>query len=1101
MAYEYQAGVNLKINDALGSLKKLEREVDKLKRELRSSVAQASKTGAKDISKNNKKASQSFDNLSNSAKKYNKTASSASDQTAKLNKNLDKTNKNTSKLTELWQRFGKVGLGFTAVYQAVNATVMGLQELSSVYKEGIQQAGELVSTQAKVAMWYSMATDGAISYADAFERARVNTEALADASVRSISSLSELATGLDEVGQAGVNIGEDLMDGFANLIDFTTLVAQTTGSTTRQVRQELQALMQGQMRTTNILIRTAKHLGVITEEQIAGLKRQEGRLEAIRDIIEGIGETWQRAKKQMIISDVNTGFKMWRDTLVRIVSKSEELTSKQEGTLSIFGETAYEHFDRLSEKLDQVTDEELGNFLRVVNYGFDKFLTLSENAVYFMGDVGDAIVANERAFKEFSNILEESFSLMKETGVPVLSLMKDTLEASYTALDKMSDLPGADSNKGIIGTLLIGSFLGKLGKFVSVLTVINTLLERANDLAGGYFYPSLQELSASWERTKKYTQLTLESIQGIRKEQNKLTTKGIALGLDDTSLEAQGQAIIKLENKLERLKKKSAEASESGMLLFGRKGTGGTGESEKRQNEIERLEKLLKVVWKRYNEASEAANAFRKATAPKGGLDTFAKQKESVEKIKAAFDEASIKAEYFFDKLKDKIKAGETPTDLTVEYAKQELNNQINQLESIKNRIEENLSGYKDKFGKTPLYEEAKRQVAALNVNITDTQRKLKAVETGNFEDLVDLLEKSKKKTKDFNDIIRQYKEQNLDSYTSQLVSSLKSAGGAYEELAEQIVNNNLVWTDQKEILSGLTEEQKENLRTLLKLIRANKESEDLKERKKEYEKFQKDYRKTFMDSYDLERAKIRETTKEYKEILKALGKDTSKVDRLKQAQLSKVNKKQSIDVSWENIKDQSWMEQMQTGVSSGFEQMKQDAMNFASMAEEAVTSSADAMSDALTDFITKGKADWNELASTVLNLITKMMVKYLMFQAIKAAGSMAAAGDGAVMQNGSMTGFANGGVVSQPTIFPMANGTGLMGEEGPEAIMPLSRTRTGELGVKIDERSGSGQKESKRVEQHFHVNVQTGPDGKIAQESMQQMQRKLSRTVKRVQG
>ena len=43
----------------------------------------------------------------------------------------------------------------------------------------------------------------------------------------------------------------------------------------------------------------------------------------------------------------------------------------------------------------------------------------------------------------------------------------------------------------------------------------------------------------------------------------------------------------------------------------------------------------------------------------------------------------------------------------------------------------------------------------------------------------------------------------------------------------------------------------------------------------------------------------------------------------------------------------------------------------------------------------------------------------------------------------GNATAFANGGVVSQPTAFPMAGGTGLMGEAGAEAIMPLRRGRT----------------------------------------------------------
>ena len=45
----------------------------------------------------------------------------------------------------------------------------------------------------------------------------------------------------------------------------------------------------------------------------------------------------------------------------------------------------------------------------------------------------------------------------------------------------------------------------------------------------------------------------------------------------------------------------------------------------------------------------------------------------------------------------------------------------------------------------------------------------------------------------------------------------------------------------------------------------------------------------------------------------------------------------------------------------------------------------------------------------------------------------------GAFAQAGEITAFARGGVVNRPTVFPFARGIGLMGEAGPEAIMPLS--------------------------------------------------------------
>lgn len=56
---------------------------------------------------------------------------------------------------------------------------------------------------------------------------------------------------------------------------------------------------------------------------------------------------------------------------------------------------------------------------------------------------------------------------------------------------------------------------------------------------------------------------------------------------------------------------------------------------------------------------------------------------------------------------------------------------------------------------------------------------------------------------------------------------------------------------------------------------------------------------------------------------------------------------------------------------------------------------------------------------------------------------------NGNVFQNGNVIPFAKGGVVSKPTVFPMANGgTGLMGEAGAEAVMPLRRMSNGRLGV-----------------------------------------------------
>ena len=60
----------------------------------------------------------------------------------------------------------------------------------------------------------------------------------------------------------------------------------------------------------------------------------------------------------------------------------------------------------------------------------------------------------------------------------------------------------------------------------------------------------------------------------------------------------------------------------------------------------------------------------------------------------------------------------------------------------------------------------------------------------------------------------------------------------------------------------------------------------------------------------------------------------------------------------------------------------------------------------------------------------------------------------GAFAGGRSITAFARGGaltnrILRRPTLFPLADGLGLAGEAGPEAILPLARMASGELGVK----------------------------------------------------
>lgn len=64
------------------------------------------------------------------------------------------------------------------------------------------------------------------------------------------------------------------------------------------------------------------------------------------------------------------------------------------------------------------------------------------------------------------------------------------------------------------------------------------------------------------------------------------------------------------------------------------------------------------------------------------------------------------------------------------------------------------------------------------------------------------------------------------------------------------------------------------------------------------------------------------------------------------------------------------------------------------------------------------------------------------------ALGGLFGFANGGVFRQGQVQAFANGGVVTGATAFGMRGGLGVMGEAGPEAIMPLTRGSNGKLGV-----------------------------------------------------
>lgn len=110
-------------------------------------------------------------------------------------------------------------------------------------------------------------------------------------------------------------------------------------------------------------------------------------------------------------------------------------------------------------------------------------------------------------------------------------------------------------------------------------------------------------------------------------------------------------------------------------------------------------------------------------------------------------------------------------------------------------------------------------------------------------------------------------------------------------------------------------------------------------------------------------------------------------------------------------------------------------------------------MGDAIVDFALTGKTSFGDMVKSILVGLIKMQVQMQMMNAFKAFIPGFAFADGGAFTSGGVQAFAKGGtftnsVVDSPTMFKFAKGAGVMGEAGPEAIMPLRRGSDGSLGV-----------------------------------------------------
>jgi tape measure domain-containing protein len=157
-----------------------------------------------------------------------------------------------------------------------------------------------------------------------------------------------------------------------------------------------------------------------------------------------------------------------------------------------------------------------------------------------------------------------------------------------------------------------------------------------------------------------------------------------------------------------------------------------------------------------------------------------------------------------------------------------------------------------------------------------------------------------------------------------------------------------------------------------------------------------------------------------------------------------------------------------ETVTSDSFKQGLADYVNSAGTLSQnvasAVSNTFNRLEDSFVEFIQTGKFNFKEFTKSILEDLQRIIIRQLVIRNLaNALGGAIGGNTGAAITGGATPNakgnafgrsgiipFASGGVVNSPTMFGFGGGkTGLMGEAGPEAILPLTRSSTGDLGVK----------------------------------------------------
>lgn len=149
---------------------------------------------------------------------------------------------------------------------------------------------------------------------------------------------------------------------------------------------------------------------------------------------------------------------------------------------------------------------------------------------------------------------------------------------------------------------------------------------------------------------------------------------------------------------------------------------------------------------------------------------------------------------------------------------------------------------------------------------------------------------------------------------------------------------------------------------------------------------------------------------------------------------------------------EQDWT----VGAKRAFENYVDSVDNVARSVENLLTDAFKGAEDAFVEFAKTGELSFSKLADSIISDLIRIQVQRAITQPLAAASqdliptiaSFFFNAKGGVYSSPSLSAYSNQ-VHDTPKLFAFAKGAGVFGEAGPEAIMPLTRTPDGNLGVR----------------------------------------------------